>query len=64
MSSVTYPAYNEAGSFALRSFENFKKEQELKENLEKEKLEGIKEEKDLIKRSLAEMRLKVLKHKL
>ena len=64
VSSVTYPAYNEAGSFALRSFENFKKEQELKENLEKEKLEGIKEEKDLIKRSLAEMRLKVLKHKL
>ena len=64
VSSVTYPAYNEAGSFALRSFENFKKELVLKENLEKEKLEGIKEEKDLIKRSLAEMRLKVLKHKL
>ena len=39
VSSVTYPAYNEAGSFALRSLENWQKEQEenkLNENLDKE----------------------------
>ena len=35
----------------------------LEESLEAEKLEGIKEEEDLMKRSLAEMRLKVLKNK-
>ena len=66
VSSVTYPAYNEAGSFALRSLENWQKEQEeikLNENLEKELKEVQKEEIDLISRSLREMRLKVLKIK-
>jgi len=66
VSSVTYPAYNEAGSFALRSLENWQKEQEenkLNENLEKELKEVKKEEIDLRSRSLREMRLKVLKIK-
>ena len=66
VSSVTYPAYNEAGSFALRSLENWQKEKEenkLNENLEKELKEVKKEEIDLRSRSLREMRLKVLKIK-
>ena len=66
VSSVTYPAYNEAGSFALRSLENWQNEQEenkLNENLEKELKEVKKEEIDLRSRSLREMRLKVLKIK-
>jgi len=66
VSSVTYPAYNEAGSFALRSLENWQKEQEenkLNENLEKELKEVQKEEIDLTNRNLTEMRLKVLKNK-
>ena len=67
VSSVTYPAYNAASSsVALRSMEKWQEKEEakkLEENLAKEKEEGIKEEKDLMKRSLAEMRLKVLKNK-
>ena len=66
VSSVTYPAYNEAGSFALRSLENWQKEQEenkLNENLEKELKEVQKEEEDLKNRSLNQMRLKILKNK-
>lgn len=67
VSSVTYPAYNAASSsVALRSMEEWQEKEEakkLEENLAKEKEEGIKEEKDLMKRSLAEMRLKVLKNK-
>ena len=68
VSAVTYPAYNEASSsVALRSMQEWKEKEEAKkieDNLSKEKEEGIKEEIDLTKRSLAEMRLKVLKHKL
>ena len=68
VSAVTYPAYNEASSsVALRSMQEWKEKEEAKkieENLAKEKEEGIKEEIDLTQRSLAEMRLKVLKHKL
>ena len=67
VSSVTYPAYNAASSsVALRSMEEWQEQEEakkLEENLAKEKEEGIKEEKDLTKRSLVEMRLKVLKNK-
>ena len=67
VSAVTYPAYNEASSsVALRSMEQWQEKEEakkLEESLEAEKLEGIKEEEDLMKRSLAEMRLKVLKNK-
>lgn len=66
VSSVTYPAYNEAGSFALRSLETWQEEQEknkLDESLEKELKEVQKEEIDLTNRSLNEMRLKVLKNK-
>ena len=66
VSSVTYPAYNEAGSFALRSLENWQKEQEenkLNDNLEKELKEVQKEEEDLKNRSLNQMRLKILKNK-
>jgi len=66
VSSVTYPAYNEAGSFALRSLETWQEEQEknkLDESLEKELKEVQKEEIDLTKRNLTEMRLKVLKNK-
>jgi HK97 family phage prohead protease len=62
VSSVTYPAYNEAGSFALRSLETWQEEQEknkLEVNLEKELLENKKEELDLHKRNLAELRLKI-----
>ena len=66
VSSVTYPAYNEAGSFALRSLETWQEEQEknkLDESLEKELKEVQKEEIDLTNRNLKEMRLKVLKNK-
>lgn len=66
VSSVTYPAYNEAGSFALRSLENWQEEQEkikLDESLDKELKEVQKEEIDLTNRNLTEMRLKVLKNK-
>lgn len=66
VSSVTYPAYNEAGSFALRSLENWQKEQEeikLNENLEKELKEVQKEEIDLRERNLNEMRLRIIKNK-
>ena len=56
VSSVTYPAYNAASSsVALRSLEEWK--------LKNKNSEGINEEEDLKKRSLAEMRLKVLKNK-
>jgi phage head maturation protease len=55
VSSVTYPAYNQASSaVALRSLEEWKSKEE--------NTEGIKEE-DLKKRSLNEMRLKILKNK-
>ncbi len=66
VSSVTYPAYNEAGSFALRSLENWQEEQEkikLDESLEKELKEVQKEEIDLKNRDLTEMRLQILKNK-
>lgn len=66
VSSVTYPAYNEAGSFALRSLETWQEEQEkikLDKSLEKELKEVQKEEIDLTNRNLTEMRLKVLKNK-
>jgi len=56
VSSVTYPAYNAASSsVALRSLEEWKSKNK--------NSEGIKEEEDLKKRSLNEMRLKVLKNK-
>lgn len=68
VSAVTYPAYNEASSnVALRSLEQWKEQEEtkkLEENLEKEKIEAQKEEQDLNTRSLAKMRVQVLKHKL
>lgn len=66
ISSVTFPAYSEAGSFALRSLETWQEEQEknkLDESLEKELKEVQKEEIDLTNRNLTEMRLKVLKNK-
>ena len=67
VSSVTYPAYNEASScVALRSMEEWQEKEEakkLEESLKAEKLEGIKEEEDLKQRSLNEMRLKILKNK-
>jgi HK97 family phage prohead protease len=67
VSSVTYPAYNEASSsVALRSMKEWQEKEEakrLQESLKAEKLEGIKEEEDLKKRSLNEMRLKILKNK-
>ena len=67
VSSVTYPAYNDASSsVALRSMKEWQEKEEAKkfeQNLEAEKLEGIKEEEDLKKRSLNEMRLKILKNK-
>ena len=56
VSSVTYPAYNQASSaVALRSLEEWKSKEE--------NTEGIKEEEDLKKRTLNEMRLKILKNK-
>lgn len=58
VSAVTYPAYEEA-DVALRSLEKWK----LNESFEKEKIENKKEEKDLIQRNLAEMRLKINKLK-
>ena len=67
VSSVTYPAYNEASSsVALRSMQEWQEKEEakkLQENLEAEKLEGIKEEEDLKQRSLNQMRLTILKNK-
>lgn len=67
VSSVTYPAYNDASSsVALRSMKEWQEKEEakrLQESLKAEKLEGIKEEEDLKKRSLNEMRLKILKNK-
>ena len=56
ISSVTYPAYSSASSaVALRSLEEWKSKEE--------NTEGIKEEEDLKKRTLNEMRLKILKNK-
>jgi HK97 family phage prohead protease len=56
ISSVTFPAYSQASSsVALRSLEEWKSKEE--------NTEGIKEEEDLKKRSLNEMRLKILKNK-
>lgn len=61
VSSVTYPAYNNASSsVALRSMEEWKEKEEAKKD--EQNLEGIKEE-DLNKRSLNEMRLEILKNK-
>jgi len=65
VSAVTYPAYEEA-SVALRSMEAWKQEEEekvMKENLEKEKEERSKEDLDLTKRSLAELRLSIINKK-
>lgn len=62
VSAVTYPAYEEA-SVALRSMENWKVEKDMKEKVEKEKKERDKEELDLHFRSLAELRLNILKKK-
>ena len=66
ISLVSYPAYNEAKTVALRSMEEWKKTEEekvMKENLEKEKEEREKEEMDLTKRSLAELRLSIINKK-
>ena len=65
VSAVTYPAYEEA-SVALRSMEAWKQEEEekvMKDNLEKEKEERSKEDLDLTKRSLAELRLSIINKK-
>jgi HK97 family phage prohead protease len=65
VSAVTYPAYEEA-SVALRSMDEWKKEEEekvMKENLKKEQEEMKKEEMDLIKRNLREMRLSIINKK-
>jgi len=56
VSSVTYPAYNQASSaVALRSLEEWKSKEE--------NTEAKKDNEDLKKRSLNEMRLKILKNK-
>ena len=56
VSSVTYPAYNQASSaVALRSLEKWKSKEE--------NTEAKKDNEDLKKRSLNEMRLKILKNK-
>ena len=63
ISLVSYPAYNDAKTVALRSLEVWQKEEEekvMQENLAKEKEEREKEEKDLTKRSLAELRLSII----
>lgn len=65
VSAVTYPAFEEA-SVALRSMEAWQKEEEekkMQENLEKEMEERVKEDKDLTKRSLAELRLSIINKK-
>lgn len=65
VSAVTYPAYEEA-SVGLRSMETWKKEEDekvMKENLAKELEAREKEELDLTKRSLAELRLSIIKTK-
>lgn len=65
VSAVTYPAY-ESASVALRSMEAWKQEEEekvMKDNLEKEKEERSKEDLDLTKRSLAELRLSIINKK-
>ena len=65
VSAVTYPAYEEA-SVALRSMEEWQKEEEdkkMQENLEKEMEERERENKDLTKRSLAELRLSIINNK-
>ncbi len=65
ISAVTFPAYSEASSsVALRSLENWKEESDenkFKENLEKEKIENLKELQDLHKRNLAELKIKLIK---
>ena len=67
VSAVTYPAYESASaSVALRSMEAWQKaeeEKKMKENLEKEMEERVKEDKDLTKRSLAELRLSIINNK-
>ena len=67
ISSVTFPAYSQASSsVALRSMEEWQEQEEAKKlevNLAKEKDEAQKEEIDLRHRSLAEMRLRVIKNK-
>ena len=65
VSAVTYPAYEEA-SVALRSMEEWKKtenEKVMKENLEKENEQRSREDMDLTKRSLAELRLSIINKK-
>ncbi len=65
VSAVTYPAYEEA-SVALRSMDKWKKEEEnkvFKENLKKEKEEREREDLDLIKRNLRELRLSIINKK-
>jgi len=67
VSAVTYPAYESASaSVALRSMEEWKQhevEKVMKENLEKEKEQRSKEDLDLTKRSLAELRLSIINKK-
>tara|TARA_R110002020_G_scaffold416151_1_gene625441 strand:+ start:527 stop:1669 length:1143 start_codon:yes stop_codon:yes gene_type:complete len=66
ISLVSYPAYNDAKTVALRSMEVWQKEEEEKvmiENLEKEKEETKKEDMDLMKRSLRELRLSIINKK-
>ena len=47
----------------MKEWQEKEQAKKLQESLEAEKLEGIKEEEDLKKRSLNEMRLKILKNK-
>tara|TARA_R100000353_G_scaffold72891_1_gene55759 strand:- start:2709 stop:4601 length:1893 start_codon:yes stop_codon:yes gene_type:complete len=67
VSSVTYPAYNEASSsVALRSMKEWQEKEQakkLEESLEAEKIEAQKNEEDLKQRSLHKMRLTILKNK-
>lgn len=59
VSAVTYPAYPDA-SVGLRSLEDHKKQME---SLEADKAQRDKEEKDLHLRSLAKMKVRILKQK-
>lgn len=65
VSAVTYPAYEDA-TVALRSMETWKKSEEQKsfdEITEREKEENKREEKDLHLRSLASLKVKIIKNK-
>ena len=53
----------EASKAASKRMRSLKEEKALKESLEKEKEERVKEEMDLTKRSLAELRLSIINKK-